>query len=99
VEQASREFCRLFPGLADLEIETSWAGIIDTMPDVVPVLGPVAGISGMLVGTGFSGHGFGPGPMAGKVLADLAAGRQSPVDISSLSPIRFDKKWTSAKAG
>jgi len=99
VEQASREFCQLFPGLADLEIETSWAGIIDTMPDVVPVLGPVAGISGMLVGTGFSGHGFGPGPMAGKVLADLAAGRQSPVDISSLSPMRFDKKLTSAKAG
>jgi glycine/D-amino acid oxidase-like deaminating enzyme len=98
VEQARAEFSELFPTLADLEIETSWAGIIDTMPDVIPVLGSVEGISGLLVATGFSGHGFGPGPMAGKVVSDLAAGRPSPVDISSLSPMRFGKKWASSKA-
>ncbi|TPI18333.1 FAD-binding oxidoreductase [Mesorhizobium sp. B4-1-1] len=98
VEQASREFSRLFKILADLRIETCWAGIIDTMPDVIPVLGPVEGVSGMLVGTGFSGHGFGPGPMAGKVLSNLAAGRRSPVDISALSPTRFVKNWVSSKA-
>ncbi|MDW6024348.1 FAD-binding oxidoreductase [Mesorhizobium sp. BAC0120] len=92
VEQARREFAHLFPALADLEVETSWAGIIDVMPDVVPVLGAIDRISGLLVATGFSGHGFGPGPMAGKVLSDLAGGRRSPVDISSLSPMRFEKK-------
>ncbi len=91
VEQARREFAHLFPVLADLQIETSWAGIIDVMPDVIPVLGTVDGISGLLVATGFSGHGFGPGPMAGKVLSELAAGRLSPVDISSLSPMRFER--------
>ncbi|WP_054311346.1 FAD-binding oxidoreductase [Mesorhizobium sp. 1M-11] len=91
VEQARREFADLFPALAGLEIETSWAGIIDVMPDVIPALGAVDGVSGLLVATGFSGHGFGPGPMAGKVLSDLAAGRRSPVDISSLSPMRFEK--------
>ncbi|TPL46468.1 FAD-binding oxidoreductase [Mesorhizobium sp. B2-4-6] len=98
VEQASREFSRLFKTLADLRIETCWAGIIDTMPDVIPVLGPVEGVSGMLVGTGFSGHGFGPGPMAGKVLSDIVADRRSPVDISALSPMRFVKNWVSSKA-
>lgn len=92
VEQARREFAELFPVLADLEIETSWAGIIDVMPDVIPVLGAVDGVSGLLVATGFSGHGFGPGPMAGKVLSDLAAGQQSPVDITKLSPMRFERK-------
>lgn len=92
VEQARREFAELFPVLADLEIETSWAGIIDVMPDVIPVLGAVDGVSGLLVATGFSGHGFGPGPMAGKVLSDLAAGQQSPVDITRLSPMRFERK-------
>ncbi len=92
VDQARQEFSRLFPALADLEIETSWAGIIDVMPDVIPVLGTVEGMSGLLVGTGFSGHGFGPGPMAGKVLSELASGRKSPVDISSLSTLRFVKR-------
>lgn len=92
VEQARREFAGLFPMLAGLEIETCWAGIIDVMPDVIPVLGPVNGVAGLLVATGFSGHGFGPGPMAGKVLSELAAGRQSSVDISSLSAMRFKRQ-------
>lgn len=89
VEQALTEFRRLFPKLADLELETSWAGIIDTMPDVIPAIGAVEGVDGLLAATGFSGHGFGPGPMAGKVMADLAAGFVSPVNIQSLSPMRF----------
>lgn len=89
VEQALDEFRTIVPGASDLAVETAWAGIIDTLPDVIPAIGPVAGIHGLLVATGFSGHGFGPGPMAGKVLAELAAGRVSPVDISGLSPMRF----------
>lgn len=92
VEQARKELDDLFPALAGLPIETSWAGIIDVLPDVIPALGAVEGISGLLVGTGFSGHGFGPGPMAGKVLSCLASGRESPVDISHLSPMRFRGK-------
>lgn len=89
VGQAVAELRDFLPALAALEVETSWAGILDTLPDVVPVLGPVAGLPGLLVATGFSGHGFGPGPMAGKVMAELAAGRSSPVDVSGLSPERF----------
>jgi glycine/D-amino acid oxidase-like deaminating enzyme len=88
-EQAYAEFCRLFPALADTGIMTSWAGCIDTLPDVVPAIGPVAGIGGLLVATGFSGHGFGPGPMAGKVMAALASGRPAGVDLTGLSPDRF----------
>lgn len=90
VEQARLEFAQLFPVLADVTIETSWAGVIDTMPDVIPVLGAVDHIAGLLVATGFSGHGFGPGPMAGKVLAELTMGKTSSADISALSPMRFD---------
>lgn len=88
-DQAHAEFRRLFPSLADAAIDTAWAGYIDTLPDVVPAIGPVAGIGGLLVATGFSGHGFGPGPMAGKVMAALADGRPAGVDLSGLSPDRF----------
>ena len=90
VEQALGEFRKIIPAAADLAIETAWAGIIDTLPDVIPVIGPVDGVQGLLAATGFSGHGFGPGPMAGKVLAELSAGRVSPIDISGLSPMRFE---------
>ncbi|KAA0972637.1 FAD-binding oxidoreductase [Aureimonas fodinaquatilis] len=89
VEQALADFRQIFPAAQDLGIDTAWAGIIDTLPDVIPAIGPVEPVQGLLAATGFSGHGFGPGPMAGKVLAELAAGRVSPVDISGLSPMRF----------
>lgn len=89
VEQALTEFGQLFPTLAEAPVEACWAGIIDTLPDVVPAIGAVDRIEGLLVATGFSGHGFGPGPMAGKIMAELAAGRPSPLDLSALSPMRF----------
>lgn len=88
-EQAVSELGRYFPALADVRVQTSWAGIIDTLPDLVPAIGHVDKIEGLLVATGFSGHGFAPGPMAGKIMAELAAGRLSPVDLSGLSPMRF----------
>ncbi|WP_333827233.1 NAD(P)/FAD-dependent oxidoreductase [Pararhodobacter sp.] len=88
-QQALDDFRRILPAASDLVVETCWAGIIDTLPDVLPALGQIEGVAGLLVATGFSGHGFGPGPMAGKVLAELAAGRDAPVDISELSPMRF----------
>ncbi len=89
VQQAQDEMRRFLPAIADLEIEAVWAGIIDTLPDVIPVMGHVDGVDGLLVATGFSGHGFGLGPMAGKVMAELAQGHSSSVDISGLSPDRF----------
>ncbi|ASV88633.1 pyridine nucleotide-disulfide oxidoreductase family protein (plasmid) [Ochrobactrum quorumnocens] len=89
VQQAHDEIRTYLPAIADLEIEAVWAGIIDTLPDVVPVMGHVKSVDGLLVATGFSGHGFGLGPMAGKVMSELARGRPSSVEISGLSPARF----------
>lgn len=88
-KQALSEFRQLFPALSEAPVETSWAGIIDTLPDVIPAMGTVDTLQGLLIATGFSGHGFGPGPMAGKIMADLASGKQPHLDISELSPARF----------
>ncbi|MBV0893080.1 FAD-binding oxidoreductase [Paracoccus sp. Z118] len=90
VAQALVEFRQYFPALADLPIEASWAGVIDTLPDMVPVLGGVEDLPGLLIATGFSGHGFGPGPMAGKIMAELAGGRSSSIDLTELSPMRLN---------
>lgn len=89
VDQAVAELMEFLPAIAELAVETSWAGIIDTLPDAIPVLGSVDKLNGLLVATGFSGHGFGLGPMVGKVIAELAVGQPSPVEVSGLSPNRF----------
>ena len=78
-----------FPQLADVRSAERWAGAIDVLPDEIPALGPVPGIDGLLVATGFSGHGFGIGPAAGLVTAELAAGRTPAVDLGAFSAGRF----------
>ena len=68
------EFARLFPNLGPVRLKTAWAGMIDAMPDVVPVVDRVKSIDGLFVATGMSGHGFGIGPGIGRIVADLIQG-------------------------
>ena len=63
--------------------------MIDTMPDVVPVMDRVSQISGLTVGTGFSGHGFGIGPGAAKVLTALVTGADVGHDLGRFRLSRF----------
>ena len=77
------------PALAQLPFEESWAGMIDVMPDVVPVMDEVDVLPGLFIGTGFSGHGFGIGPGAGQVLADLVQGNAPGFDLSRFRFARF----------
>lgn len=78
-----------FPQLAGARAAERWAGAIDVLPDEIPAIGPVPGIDGLLLATGFSGHGFGIGPAAGKVTAELAAGRAPSADLQAFRPERF----------
>jgi glycine/D-amino acid oxidase-like deaminating enzyme len=45
------------------------------MATAMPTIGPVPGVEGLIVATGFSGHGFALVPAVGDVLARLALGR------------------------
>jgi sarcosine oxidase, subunit beta len=58
-------------------------------PDDLGVLGAVPGVDGLLVATGFSGHGFMHAPAVGDELVRLAFGRPTEIDLSPLSPSRF----------
>ncbi|MBD3625561.1 MAG: FAD-binding oxidoreductase [Rhodobacteraceae bacterium] len=77
------------PVLRDAAGVQSWGGLIDVTPDVIPVISNVEAQPGLTVGTGFSGHGFGIGPGAGRVLAEVAVGRTPSVDLSAFRLGRF----------
>ncbi len=77
------------PALADIPFVESWAGMIDVTPDVVPVMDAVADRPGLFVATGFSGHGFGIGPGAGKVMANLVLGDPPGHDLTRFRFSRF----------
>ena len=82
---------RAFPQLGAVRPAARWAGVIDVLPDEIPALGPVPGCDGLLVATGFSGHGFGIGPAAGRAIADLAAGREPRLDLAAFRIDRFQR--------
>lgn len=80
----------VYPELKASAISRSWAGYIDGTPDNLPVLSLVSGIEGLVVGAGFSGHGFGLSPASGQVLADLVATSEcSRYDVSAFRYDRF----------
>ncbi|WP_170762397.1 NAD(P)/FAD-dependent oxidoreductase [Ruegeria lacuscaerulensis] len=78
-----------FPALDQAEIVQSWAGMIDVTPDAVPVISEVDDMPGMFLATGFSGHGFGIGPGAGRLMADLVSGTTPSVDPAAFRLSRF----------
>ena len=79
----------LIPETRDLRIRRSWAGLIDTTPDAIPVIGPVDAPQGFIFATGFSGHGFAMGPIVGRLLAELIADGAPSIDLQDLSYRRF----------
>ena len=79
---------RAFPVFENAKIAQRWAGYIDVTPDAVPVISPAGDVPGFYLASGFSGHGFGIGPAAGRLMADLVTNRTPPIDPT---PYRFDR--------
>ncbi len=89
IEDIRTRFAAAFPTIGKPTIAGAWAGMIDTMPDVVPVIDHAAGLPGLTIATGLSGHGFGIGPGVGRVVADLVQGLAPGHDLSRFRLSRF----------
>ncbi len=82
-------FAAALPGLGRPRLALAWGGMIDTIPDVVPVIDRVAALPGLVIATGMSGHGFGIGPGFGRVVADLVAEKPVGHDLGRFRLARF----------
>ncbi|NNC76491.1 MAG: FAD-binding oxidoreductase, partial [Woeseiaceae bacterium] len=89
IDRLKRDVVDVFPQLADVGIVETWAGMIESTPDVIPVIDEAEKMPGFYIATGFSGHGFGIGPGAGKAIAALVTGNESSVDLEPLRLQRF----------
>jgi sarcosine oxidase subunit beta len=81
-----------FPALSRTKIVRTWAGWIDECADHVPVIGRTDEVPGLVFGCAFSGHGFGISPVVGTLLAELAAGEKTTLDISAFDYDRVKAK-------
>lgn len=64
-------------------------GFYDVTPDHHPILGPVPGLDGLWLATGFSGHGFMIAPAVGRLVADAICSRDIDAVTRELSIERF----------
>jgi glycine/D-amino acid oxidase-like deaminating enzyme len=101
LEEGLANLRKAFPAFAGARTKTAWAGLVDVMPDGVPVIGEVPRLPGFFVATGFSGHGFGIGPGAGRLVAELVSGRAPAIDPKPFRPERFRRlaATTAARPG
>ena len=98
VKAIRKNLDKVFPQLAGAEIVESWAGMVETTPDVVPVIDASEKIPGFHIATGLSGHGFGLGPGAALACVGMLTGQHTGIDLEPLrlgrfydgSPIRVD---------
>ncbi len=88
LDKAVKALKATYPVFEPMVVKESWGGAIDVTPDAVPVISPVNSIPGFYLATGFSGHGFGIGPGAGKLVADLVTGSTPCVDPQ---PFAYDR--------
>lgn len=78
-----------FPALEGIDVAAAWGGLIDTSPDLIPVISTVPAIGGLIIASGFSGHGFGVGPGAGRLAGELVRNETPFIDTSAFRLERF----------
>lgn len=81
---------RLVPAICGLRMARVWGGLIDKTPDALPVIERTPEVDGLVIATGFSGHGFCLGPVTGEILADLATAGATGHPIAPFARARLD---------
>ena len=90
VESMSRTILKMLPRVKDIRVVRHWSGQYDMTPDAQPIIGETD-VKNFYHSTGYSGHGFMLGPIAGKILAQHIAGMKPDIDFSMLDYRRFER--------
>ena len=89
MRQLLSEGLRLSPGLADASFVEVRVGLRPTSDDDLPVIGALPGVPNVFVASGHGANGLLLGPVTGRLVADLVAGRTTDIDLAPFSPERF----------
>jgi glycine/D-amino acid oxidase-like deaminating enzyme len=77
------------PEIAGSAFVETWGGMIEASPDVLPIIAPIESIGDFYVATGFSGHGFGIGPGAGRLISEMVTGKADAARLRGFRLGRF----------
>jgi sarcosine oxidase, subunit beta len=89
VARVANMFGGLVPAALEAPLDETWIGLLDQTPDALPVIEAAEVPRGLVLGMGFSGHGFCLGPVTGRVLAALARDEAPNLPIAPFTLARF----------
>ena len=98
------ELVRIYPGLAGVEFDSEWSGVLSLSFDMSPSVGITGKHNNVYYGIGYAGHGVCLAYLFGKIIADLYAGEggkweEMPFFQGRFLPIPPEPlKWLSVKA-
>lgn len=79
---------KAYPALRGAKIARAWGGMVDCTPDALAVISAVQDRPGLYINAGHTGHGFGIGPAAGRLMAEIIRGDSPSVDPT---PFRYER--------
>ena len=82
----------VIPELKNCSIKSFWGGLIDLTPDALPVIDYINECEGLIVASGFSGHGFGIAPAISGIISDLILNKKTRLPINSFTLHRFQNQ-------
>jgi len=91
-----KRLASLFPGIEQLSWETAKVGLLSFSMDGEPILGPLPGVEGLLMGCCYHSGGFSYNPAMGLFLAEYATTGATSIDVSAFLPSRFAADETAA---
>ncbi|HXH84883.1 MAG TPA: FAD-dependent oxidoreductase, partial [Candidatus Tectomicrobia bacterium] len=96
VDVNRRHVAEILPFVAALPVARTWAGLMPFSLDGAPLIGRIPSRPDLWIVGGLASSGFGRGPMAGKLLADVVhTGTPAPV-LAEADPARCVRELTRA---
>lgn len=90
-ELLKRQAKKMFPAL-ELGNVSQWAGDRPSFPDGLPALGAAPGYDNAYFAFGNGHFGITGGPVMGKYIAQIVAGKKPGVDVAPFDPARFESR-------
>ncbi|HKV26332.1 MAG TPA: glycine oxidase ThiO [Candidatus Acidoferrum sp.] len=97
IEKLLASAIELVPGLAEANIEETWAGLRPDSQDHLPILGPTD-LEGLLIATGHFRSGILLTPITARLITEWITRKRVSVDWERFSPMRFPSAARTAPA-
>lgn len=88
---------KIVPAFRKLNIIRTWVGTIDFSPDDNFIFGHIDQVEGLILASGFSGHGFALTPILGQLLCELITQGKTTLPVDAFRLDRFKQGVTEKK--